>query len=86
MEKKELLEALDDVRKEVEEGRVTDLLISYQCTDGNGVCICADPVPALGIAQVLKIQTEENYKEFNEANRKSELFGDFMHAMLKGND
>lgn len=82
MEKKDLLEVIDDVRSDIKKGQITEMVIAVKTKDGDGVAVCASEVVALGLAETLKIKTKQDYEDHVKANN----IQDFLESFLEDDD
>lgn len=77
MEKKQLLSAIEEVKKEIEDGKVTDLVMAGSNHEGNITTkITANGTMALGLTEILKDKVKREL-------HSQEIQQDFLN-MLKG--
>lgn len=77
MEKKDLLKAVESLKKEIEDGKVTDFIAFGRRKTGTASHVCTDPIIGLGLAKKGEMELEENIQNQEKAND----FSRFLKAM-----
>ncbi|WP_103661868.1 hypothetical protein [Lactobacillus sp. HT06-2] len=79
MEKKQMLDKIEAAKKDIEENGATDILIITKAPDGAGFYCAADPLIALGLADVAKMKTKNTYQDLIKGNEMNQMFHDLFN-------
>lgn len=82
MKQQDLLDSVNKLKKDVESGKVTDLICVGQSEDQVIQKICCDPIVGLGLAKYAEMKMKETIHDMQNTNQ----VGNFLSKVLGNSD